>query len=63
MRKAALSALSQLDPETATPILFTALADAHRGVARTAWEALRPRADLLSPEQLRVWLRLREQYE
>ena len=63
VRKAALHALSQLDPETAAPILFAALSDPHRGVARTVWEALRPRADLLTPEQLQVWLPLREQYE
>lgn len=63
VRKAALWALGQLDPETAVPILFAALSDPHRGVRRTAWEALRPRADLLTPEQLQVWLPLREQYE
>jgi hypothetical protein len=63
IRKAALRALGQLDPELAAPLLYAALLDPQRGISRTAWEALRPRVDLLSPQQLQVWLRFRDQYE
>lgn len=62
VRKAALQALGEVGGAAQVAVLYEAMADPHPGVARVAWEALRRKSELLTPEQLKVWLELRARY-